>query len=72
MFVDASTKEYDAAAYVKSSTADLSSFVTVKSRVAPLKRLTLPQLELTAASIGARLFSHLERILPVTKVFRQK
>ena len=69
VFVDASTKAYGAVAYVKSSTADLSSFVMAKSRVAPLKRLTLPQLELTAASIGTRLYSYLERILPVTKVF---
>ena len=69
IFVDASMKAYGAVAYVKSSLAKLFSFVIAKSRVAPPKRLTLPQLELTAASIGAQLCPYLEKTLPVTKVF---
>ena len=67
IFVDASTKAYGAVAYVKSSEADQASFVMAKSRVAPLKKLTLPQLELTAALIGARLGSYLRGKLHVTK-----
>jgi hypothetical protein len=69
IFVDASLKAYGAAAYVKSSKANHYSFVMAKSRVAPLKKLTLPQLELTAASIGARLCSYLAKVLQVTNVF---
>ena len=53
VFVGASPKAYRAVAYL--SSGDQCSFVTSKSRVAPLKTLTVPQLELMAASIGSRL-----------------
>ena len=53
VFADASPKAYGAVAYL--STGDQSSLVMSKSRVAPLKKLTLPQLELMAASICTRL-----------------
>ncbi|XP_053391449.1 uncharacterized protein LOC128554225 [Mercenaria mercenaria] len=39
-----------------------------KNRVAPLKTLTLPQLELIAALIGARLASHLQKSLQTPNV----
>ena len=53
MFTDASMKAYSAVAFLcnKSST----SFVMSKARVAPLKQLTLPRLELMGALTGARL-----------------
>ena len=53
VFSDASLKAYAAVAYI--SNGNLSSLVMSKSRVAPLKELTLPQLELMAALICARL-----------------
>ena len=53
VFADASPKAYGAVAYI--STGDQYSLVMSKSRVAPLKKLTLPQLELMAASISTRL-----------------
>lgn len=40
-----------------------------KSRVAPLKKRTLPQLELMATVVGARLASYLQSILNVSKSF---
>ncbi len=63
IFVDASTKAYGTVAYVTSD----CSMVMSKSRVAPLKKLTLPQLELMAAVTGARLASYLSNHLKVIK-----
>jgi hypothetical protein len=45
-----------------------SYMVMSKSRVAPLKKLTLPQLELMAAVTGARLASYLSNHLKVIKI----
>ena len=53
VFADASLKAYAAVAYI--SNGNLSSLVMSNSHVAPLKELTLPQLELMAALICARL-----------------
>ena len=39
-----------------------------KNRVAPLKALTLPQLELMAALVGARLATHITETLKLNKV----
>ena len=53
VFSDASTKAYGAVAFICNKTS--TCFVMAKTRVAPLKQLTLPKLELMAALIGARL-----------------
>ena len=53
VFVDASKKGYGAVAYLCSNKH--SSFVMSKTRVAPIKEVTLPKLELRAAVIGTRL-----------------
>ncbi len=59
-FSDASEKAYGAAVYIRTVAADTSTkvnLVMAKSRVAPIKILTTPKLELTAALLLAKLLS---------------
>ena len=57
VFTDASEFAYGAAAYIKvtNETGVHVSLVMGKSRVAPLKTISIPRLELTAATVGANL-----------------
>ncbi|VDI73490.1 Hypothetical predicted protein [Mytilus galloprovincialis] len=57
VFTDASVVAYGACAYLVKG--EESNFVMAKNRVAPLKKLTIPQLELMAALVGGRLTSHI-------------
>ena len=66
VFTDASLKAYGSAAYL--SNGEESSLVMAKTRVAPLKNLTLPQLELMAAVIGSRLATHIQQTLEITNI----
>ncbi|XP_053390230.1 uncharacterized protein LOC128553138 [Mercenaria mercenaria] len=66
IFVDASTQSYGATAYI--CRRNHSSLVMAKNRIAPLKPLTLPKLELMAAVIGARLSQHLRKALGIDKI----
>ncbi|XP_069118844.1 uncharacterized protein [Argopecten irradians] len=66
VFVDASQKAYGACAYIVNHTE--ASFVMAKNRVAPIKGMTLPQLELMAAVLGARLGRHLLDELELERV----
>ena len=66
VFVDASMKAYGAVAYLNNEKD--TSLVMAKTRVAPLKKLTLPQLELMAAVIGARLAHHLQTTLTCSNI----
>ena len=52
IFADASTKAYGAVAYLASN--NHTAFIMAKTRVAPLKELTLPRLELMAAVVATR------------------
>ena len=61
MFCDASAKAYGAVVYVKNG--ENSELLVSKCKVAPLKTRSLPQLELTALLIGARLLKHVTEIL---------
>ena len=59
VFCDASIKAFAAVAYLRithGSGADVA-FVTAKSRVSPLKPMSVPRLELQAAVMGSRLAS---------------
>ena len=60
VFCDASDKAYGAALYIRSVNTKgyLVRLECSKSRLAPLKRVTLPRLELIAAVVGARLLDY--------------
>jgi transposase InsO family protein len=61
VFVDASKLAYGAVAYLQQHSQ--VAFVMAKTRVAPIKTLTIPQLELMAALIGARLASFIHNAI---------
>eukprot|EP00057_Strongylocentrotus_purpuratus_P025475 XP_011679949.1 PREDICTED: uncharacterized protein LOC100891320 [Strongylocentrotus purpuratus] len=59
IFCDASMKAFGACAYLRWGTDEGNfevRFLTAKSRVAPLKQLTIPRLELQAAVLASRLY----------------
>eukprot|EP00112_Aurelia_sp_Birch-Aquarium-sp1_P026656 Seg960.8 transcript_id=Seg960.8/GoldUCD/mRNA.D3Y31 product="hypothetical protein" protein_id=Seg960.8/GoldUCD/D3Y31 len=65
-FSDASDMGYGSITYLRlvNNNCDLScSFVLAKSRLAPLKRVTIPRLELTAATLAVKLDSMMKREL---------
>ena len=62
VFVDASKKAYGAVAYICHGGQPL--LIMSKTRVAPIKELTLPKLELMAAVIGTRLYKFIIASLP--------
>lgn len=57
VFVDASVEAYCAVAYIKIGEGSETevSFVFAKTRVAPLKPMTIPRLELQAALLGSKI-----------------
>ena len=55
IFCDASTKAYGAVAYFRQGNE--TAFVIARNRVAPLKQLTLPRLELMGATIATQVFT---------------
>ncbi|XP_074040761.1 uncharacterized protein [Leptinotarsa decemlineata] len=65
IFCDASEKCYAAVAYLRIQQGEKveTSFITAKTRVAPLKPLSIPRLELQAALMGARLGHFLKNTL---------
>ncbi|XP_058456353.1 uncharacterized protein LOC131433776 [Malaya genurostris] len=73
VFVDASESAYACAAYFRAIVSGKiqRSLVAGKSKVAPLKSLTIPKLELQAAVIGARLLKSIcsTHTLPIHQRF---
>lgn len=70
-FSDASQLAMAAAIYLKVTTADGNSTVTLvcsKTKVAPLKKITIPRLELTAALLLTRQINNVKRALELTEV----
>ncbi|XP_036146899.1 uncharacterized protein LOC118646978 [Monomorium pharaonis] len=70
-FADASTLAYAASVYLKFISADGEIHVTLlagKSKVAPIKSITIPRLELLAAHLLARLLGFVRMTLELTSV----
>lgn len=65
IFVDASQRAYGATPYL--CNGNLSSLVIAKNRLAPLKGITLPKLELMAAVIGVRIARQLTDNLEIER-----
>ncbi|XP_053403265.1 uncharacterized protein LOC123558686 [Mercenaria mercenaria] len=66
VFTDSSMKANGAYAYIISGNE--SSLVIAKNRVAPIKTLTIPKLELMAAVVGAKLADHIQKSIQCTKI----
>ncbi|GFY52516.1 integrase catalytic domain-containing protein [Trichonephila inaurata madagascariensis] len=74
LFSDASIKAYGTVVYLRVELNDgnvITSFVASKGRVAPLKKLSLPRLELMEALLSARLSEKIMKGLefPVQRIF---
>ncbi|XP_071579667.1 uncharacterized protein [Temnothorax nylanderi] len=70
-FSDASQLAMAAAVFIKVTLPSAEPTITLvcaKTKVAPLKRLTIPRLELTAALLLARLVNYVQRTLGLTMV----
>ncbi|CAG7822003.1 unnamed protein product, partial [Allacma fusca] len=67
IMVDASSKAFSAVAYLRVETPDgiHVSLVLARARVAPLKPLTIPKLELQAAVMGSRLAQNIKKEIQV-------
>ena len=68
VFADASEKSFGAVCYARYSLRDGSikvSFVMARNRVAPLKQLSIPRLELQAAVLAIRLYCLVKQELTV-------
>ena len=71
LFCDASGKGYGCCVYLRTVNGNSIgvSFVVSKNRVAPLKEISLPRLELMACLLGSRLLTCVRRIFPSVDVF---
>ncbi len=66
MFSDASESGYGVAGYLRFTNKEeqiCCALIMGKSRVAPLKKITIPRMELTAATLAVKLSHQIERML---------
>lgn len=66
VFCDASPLGYGAVAYLRATTTNgaiVTQLLMSKARLAPIKQLSLPRLELMGMVIGARMLKYLQRVL---------
>ena len=73
-FTDASAKAYAAAVYVRAVDANGSvsvKLLTAKTKVAPIKQVSIPRLELCGVVLGAKLLNHVveSKRFPTVKMF---
>ncbi|XP_029162660.1 uncharacterized protein LOC114934193 [Nylanderia fulva] len=68
-FADASGRAYSAVLYLKTKTKDITkvALLAAKTKVAPLKQVSLPRLELSAVTFLARLATHTVPIIGADK-----
>ncbi|GBO26249.1 hypothetical protein AVEN_107520-1 [Araneus ventricosus] len=66
VFADSSTKAFGVMAYIRHKRTFEVQFVLSKTRVAPVKKLTLPCLELLGALIAARIAGYLKSLLRIS------
>ena len=69
-FSDASEKAYSAVVYLRiqhDNGTTLMSLVSSKTKVAPLKKLTIPRLELCGARLLSQLISHIQSLIKVER-----
>ncbi|XP_059611719.1 uncharacterized protein LOC132258411 [Phlebotomus argentipes] len=72
MFSDASETAYGAVIFHVTEDGDgnrCSRMITAKSKVAPVKKKTIPKLELCGATLGARLVFRVSRSLEISQVY---
>ncbi|CAL1272539.1 unnamed protein product [Larinioides sclopetarius] len=65
-FCDASKKAYAAVVYLKNLTTNQVALVCAKTRVAPLKEITIPKLELCGALLLAELIDNIQKSLTIS------
>lgn len=73
IFSDSSNDAYGACAYIRSYTSSVSgdssiqvSLLCAKSKVAPVKTVSIPRLELCGAMVGAQLYDKIKKSLRLT------
>lgn len=72
IFCDASSRAFTSVAYLRRKTTNNLwhvSFIIARARVAPLKVLSIPRLELQAAVLGARLSDFIKRYIDINKTY---
>ena len=70
-FSDASEEAYAGVVYIRVEYSTKTSLITSKTKVSPIKRLSIPRLELCGAQVLTRLLCHAKKVfkIPVNSTF---